>query len=118
MKLAGATLPPGSDGQIVGESVAEAWCAEKARTQEGYYRTKPDVGACIQRGLAYAPHCDLIWMETGDPNLDDARAFAEAIHAVYPDKMLSYNLSPSFNWDAAGLSDGNSSIKLIQMLRL
>ena len=52
----------------------------------------------ISRGLAYAPHCDLIWMETGKPDLQEAKTFAEAIHAKFPGKMLSYNCSPSFNW--------------------
>lgn len=59
----------------------------------------------IQRALAYAPHCDLLWMETAKPNLAEARQFAEAVKAVYPDKMLSYNLSPSFNWDGTGMTE-------------
>ncbi|WP_219464309.1 isocitrate lyase [Nonomuraea rhizosphaerae] len=68
------------------------------RTAEGFYRVRNGVGACIARGLAYAPHSDLLWMETGTPDLDVAREFAEAIKAEYPDQMLAYNCSPSFNW--------------------
>lgn len=70
------------------------------RTTEGFYGVRHGLEACIARGLAYAPYCDMIWMETGHPNLDEARAFAEGIHKVYPDKMLMYNCSPSFNWNA------------------
>ncbi|MFN3287499.1 MAG: isocitrate lyase, partial [Sphingomonadaceae bacterium] len=71
------------------------------RTPEGFFRLKPGTGVdhCIARGLAYAPHADLLWWETSHPNLDDARRFAEAIHAKYPGKLLAYNCSPSFNWE-------------------
>ncbi|MGB6517612.1 MAG: isocitrate lyase [Candidatus Cybelea sp.] len=68
------------------------------RTPEGFYVTQPGIEACIARGLAYAPYADLIWMETSEPNLEEARRFAEAIHARYPGKLLAYNCSPSFNW--------------------
>lgn len=68
------------------------------RTAEGFYRVRNGIEACIARGLAYAPHSDLLWMETGTPDLDVAREFAEAIKAEYPDQMLAYNCSPSFNW--------------------
>jgi len=68
------------------------------RTVEGFYRTRCGMDQAISRGLAYAPYCDLIWMETGKPDLAEAKAFAEAIHAEFPGKMLSYNCSPSFNW--------------------
>ncbi|NRQ36813.1 isocitrate lyase [Nonomuraea sp. NN258] len=68
------------------------------RTPEGFYRVRNGVEACIARGLAYAPHSDLLWMETGTPDLDVAREFAEAIKAQYPDQILAYNCSPSFNW--------------------
>ena len=70
------------------------------RTAEGFYVTAPGLQAPIQRGLAYAPYCDLLWCETSTPDLDEASEFAEAIHAVYPNKMLAYNCSPSFNWRA------------------
>ncbi|MBL8628187.1 MAG: isocitrate lyase [Rhodospirillaceae bacterium] len=69
------------------------------RTQEGFFRINNGVDACIARGLAYAPHADLLWWETSTPNLDDARRFAEAVHAQFPGKMLAYNCSPSFNWE-------------------
>jgi isocitrate lyase len=72
------------------------------RTPEGFFRLKEGTGLehCIARGLAYAPHADLLWWETSHPDLDDARAFAEAVHAQYPGKLLAYNCSPSFNWAA------------------
>lgn len=68
------------------------------RTEEGFYNFKNGIGACIARGLAYAPYADLLWFETSTPSIEQARVFAEAIHAVYPDQMLAYNCSPSFNW--------------------
>jgi isocitrate lyase len=68
------------------------------RTTEGFYRTKAGLDQAIARGLAYAPYADLIWCETAEPNLEEARRFAEAIHAKFPGKLLAYNCSPSFNW--------------------
>jgi len=68
------------------------------RTPEGYFRVRGGLEPCVARGLAYAPYADLLWMETATPDLEVARAFAEAIKARYPDKMLAYNCSPSFNW--------------------
>ena len=68
------------------------------RTPEGYFYVKPGIEACIKRSLAYAPYVDLLWMETSTPNLDEAREFAHAVHAEYPEQMLAYNCSPSFNW--------------------
>jgi isocitrate lyase len=69
------------------------------RTPEGFFGLKgTGIARCIARGLAYSPYADLIWMETSTPNLAQARAFADAIHAEYPGKMLAYNCSPSFNW--------------------
>ncbi|HEX4829502.1 MAG TPA: isocitrate lyase [Trebonia sp.] len=70
------------------------------RTAEGFYRVRSGIAPCIARGLAFAPYSDLLWMETSTPDLDEAREFAEAIKAVYPDQMLAYNCSPSFNWRA------------------
>jgi isocitrate lyase len=72
------------------------------RTPEGFFRLKEGSGLdhCIARGLAFAPYADVLWWETSHPDLDDARAFAEAIHAQYPGKLLAYNCSPSFNWKA------------------
>ncbi len=68
------------------------------RTVEGFYKTRNGLQQAISRGLAYAPHADLVWCETGKPDLEFARKFAEAIHAKYPGKLLAYNCSPSFNW--------------------
>ena len=68
------------------------------RTPEGFFRTKPGIDQAISRGLAYAPYADLVWCETCKPDLAFAKKFAEAIHAKFPGKMLSYNCSPSFNW--------------------
>jgi isocitrate lyase len=68
------------------------------RTVEGFFRTKPGLAQAVSRGLAYAPYADLVWCETGKPDLAYARAFAEAIHRQFPGKMLAYNCSPSFNW--------------------
>ncbi|HWJ74998.1 MAG TPA: isocitrate lyase [Kaistia sp.] len=73
---------------------------EGARTPEGFHRLKEGTGLdhCIARGLAFAPYADLLWWETSHPDLADARAFADAVHARHPGKMLAYNCSPSFNW--------------------
>jgi isocitrate lyase len=68
------------------------------RTPEGFYRTKPGVAQSISRGLAYAPYADMVWCETGKPDLAFAKAFAEAIRKKFPGKLLAYNCSPSFNW--------------------
>lgn len=68
------------------------------RTAEGFFRTKAGLDQAIARGLAYAPYADLIWCETSEPNIEEARRFAEAIHEKFPGKMLAYNCSPSFNW--------------------
>ncbi|MGE6259869.1 isocitrate lyase [Heyndrickxia sporothermodurans] len=68
------------------------------RTSEGFYRTKAGLDQAIARGLAYAPYADLVWCETSEPNVEEARRFAEAIHEKFPGKLLAYNCSPSFNW--------------------
>ena len=68
------------------------------RTEEGFYKFKNGIEACIARGLAYAPYADLLWFETSTPDIKQAKRFADAIHARYPDQMLAYNCSPSFNW--------------------
>jgi len=68
------------------------------RTVEGFYRTRNGFDQALARGIAYAPYADLIWCETGTPDLDFARRFAEGIHRHFPNKMLAYNCSPSFNW--------------------
>jgi isocitrate/methylisocitrate lyase len=81
------------------------WDCEAARTPEGYYQVRGGIPYAIAKSLAAAPFADLLWMETKTANLDEAREFAEAIHAEFPDKMLAYNLSPSFSWDTTGMSD-------------
>jgi isocitrate lyase len=68
------------------------------RTVEGFYKTRNGLDQAISRGVAYAPYADLVWCETGKPDLKFARAFAEGVHAKYPGKLLAYNCSPSFNW--------------------
>lgn len=81
------------------------WDCDRARTPEGYYQVAGGIDFAIAKSLAAAPFADLLWMETKTADLADARRFAEAIHAVYPDQMLAYNLSPSFNWDTTGMTD-------------
>jgi len=68
------------------------------RTPEGFYRMRGGIDAAIARGLAYAPYADLLWVETSEPNIEEAQRFASAIHAKFPGKLLAYNCSPSFNW--------------------
>ena len=68
------------------------------RTEEGFYKFRNGIDACIARGLAYAPYADLLWFETSTPDIQQAKRFADAIHAQYPDQLLAYNCSPSFNW--------------------
>lgn len=70
------------------------------RTPEGFFRTKAGIDQAIARGLAYAPYADLVWCETSHPSLEEAKQFADAIHAKFPGKKLAYNCSPSFNWEA------------------
>ncbi|CAN5910314.1 isocitrate lyase [soil metagenome] len=70
------------------------------RTLEGFFRVRAGLDQAISRGLSYAPYADVVWCETSEPNIEEARAFAEAIHAEYPGKLLAYNCSPSFNWEA------------------
>jgi len=77
---------------------ADAPFIDGTRTEEGFYNFKNGIDACIARGLAYAPYADLLWFETSTPDLAQARKFADAIHAQYPDQQLAYNCSPSFNW--------------------
>jgi isocitrate lyase len=73
---------------------------EGGRTAEGFFRIRSGVETAIARGLAYAPFADVLWCETSTPDLEDARVFADAIHQAFPDKLLAYNCSPSFNWRA------------------
>jgi isocitrate lyase len=81
------------------------WDCERAKTPEGYYQVRGGIPYAIAKSLAAAPFADLLWMETKTADLADAKQFADAIHAQFPDKMLAYNLSPSFNWDTTGMTD-------------
>jgi isocitrate lyase len=81
------------------------WDCERVKTPEGYYQIRGGIPYAIAKSLAAAPFADILWMETKTADLADARQFADAVHAVFPDKMLAYNLSPSFNWDTTGMSD-------------
>lgn len=82
------------------------WDWDLPRTREGFYRFKGSVMAAIVRGWSFAPHADLIWMETASPDLVECTKFAEGVKSMHPEIMLAYNLSPSFNWDASGMTDG------------
>jgi len=81
------------------------WDCEHAKTPDGYYQVRGGIDYAIAKSLAVAPYADVLWMETKTADLHDAKIFADAIHAVFPDRMLAYNLSPSFNWDSTGMSD-------------
>jgi isocitrate lyase len=81
------------------------WDCELSKTPEGYYQIRGGIPYAIAKSLAAAPFADILWMETKTADLAEARQFAEAIHAEFPDKMMAYNLSPSFNWDTTGMSD-------------
>jgi isocitrate lyase len=81
------------------------WDCEHAKTPEGYYQVRGGVAYAIAKSLAVAPFADILWMETKTADLADAREFADAVHARFPDMMFAYNLSPSFNWDSTGMSD-------------
>ena len=81
------------------------WDCERARTPEGYYQVRGGIPYAIAKSLAAAPFADILWMETKTADLTEAREFAEAIHAVFPEAMMAYNLSPSFNWDTTGMTD-------------
>ena len=85
--------------------VGVPWDAERAKTPEGYYQVQGGVPYAIAKSLAVAPFADVLWMETKTADLAEAREFATAIHAEFPQKLLAYNLSPSFNWDTTGMSD-------------
>ncbi|KAG9454146.1 hypothetical protein H6P81_007050 [Aristolochia fimbriata] len=81
------------------------WDWDLPRTREGFYRFQGSVEAAIVRAWAFAPHADLIWMETAKPNLAECTKFSQGVKSMRPETMLAYNLSPSFNWDASGMSD-------------
>ncbi|KAG8080286.1 hypothetical protein GUJ93_ZPchr0007g3868 [Zizania palustris] len=83
------------------------WDWDLPRTREGFYRFQGSVAAAVVRGRAFAAHADVLWMETSSPNIAECTAFAEGVKAASPDTMLAYNLSPSFNWDASGMTDAD-----------
>lgn len=78
---------------------------EACRTEEGYYRIEGSILYCIKRGLLFSEAADMLWMETPTPDLAVAKEFADGVHSVNPNVFLSYNLSPSFNWDAQNMSE-------------
>ena len=88
-----------------GMGIMIEWDAELPKTPDGFYQIQGGIDYAIAKSLAVAPFADLLWMETKTADLHDAKKYADAVHAVHPDKMLAYNLSPSFNWDTTGMSD-------------
>ncbi|MQM18933.1 hypothetical protein Taro_051935 [Colocasia esculenta] len=94
------------------------WDWDLPRTREGFYRFRGSVGAAVVRGRAFANHADLIWMETSSPDLEECTEFAQGIKAACPEIMLAYNLSPSFNWDASGMTDEQMRNFIPQIARL
>lgn len=85
--------------------VEVTWDCERAKTPDGYYQVRGGLEYAIAKSLAAAPFADILWMETATADLNEAKAFAAAIHARFPGKMLAYNLSPSFSWDTTGMTD-------------
>lgn len=81
------------------------WEVDPAKTPEGYFQIQAGIAYAASKSINAAPFCDLLWMETKTADLEDAKEFADAVHAVYPEKMLAYNLSPSFSWDTTGMTD-------------
>ena len=96
--------------EMLGEANVPYFDWEAPRAREGYYRLDKGVDLCVARAKAYAPHADLIWMETAKPILGQAQEFATAVHKKYPGKLLAYNLSPSFNWDG-GVFNNDTEIE-------
>lgn len=91
---------------------------EAARSSEGYYRIKGSTEFCIQRAIAFGPYADCIWMETGKPGLPQAVQFAKEVREAHPHQMLAYNLSPSFNWDAADMTDAQMETFIWDLAKL
>ncbi len=91
---------------------------DSSRVREGFYRYQGGTKACVARGAAYARYADLIWMETKSPIYTQAKEFSEGVKAVVPEAMLAYNLSPSFNWDASGMSDTQMSTYISDLGKL
>jgi malate synthase A len=105
LEWSNGTSHHGARSRAAAMGIKAMWDCELARTPEGYYPIRGGIDYAIARSLAFAPFSDLLWMETKTANLPYAERFANAIHAVYPDQMLAYNLSPSFNWDTTGMTD-------------
>jgi isocitrate lyase len=91
---------------------------ELCRSVEGYYRVAGSTQYCIQRAIAWAPYADCIWMETGKPILAQATQFAQEVRGAVPHQMLAYNLSPSFNWDTSGMTDGEMETFIWDLAKL
>merc|ERR1712066_1175908 len=91
---------------------------EAARSVEGYYRIKGSTEFCIQRAIAWCPYADAIWMETGKPILSQAKQFAEEVRGAVPHQMLAYNNSPSFNWDASGMTEAQMESFIFDLAKL
>ncbi|KNE62501.1 isocitrate lyase [Allomyces macrogynus ATCC 38327] len=94
------------------------WCWDLPRVREGFWRYRGGTAACVVRAIAYAPYTDLIWMETAKPILAQAREFSQGVLSADPTVMLAYNLSPSFNWDAAGMSDEDMRTFIVNLGKL
>ena len=101
-----------------GLRTAPYWDWDSPRTREGYYRYQGGTQCAINRAIAFSPYADLLWMETKKPILAQAKEFAAGVHAAYPGKWLAYNLSPSFNWDAAGLGEKDMETFVWQLGKL
>ena len=78
---------------------------DSCRTEEGYYKVEGSIAYCVARGIVFSDYADVLWMETPTPDLQVAQEFSQGVHSVKPNVMLSYNLSPSFNWDAQKMTD-------------
>jgi len=91
---------------------------EAARSVEGYYRIKGSDELCVQRAIAWSPYADAIWMETGKPIYTQAKFFSDGVRSVVPHQMLAYNLSPSFNWDASGMTDAQMQTYIWDLAKL
>lgn len=94
------------------------WDWDLPRTREGFYRFRGSVAAAVVRGRAFAPHADVLWMETSSPDIAECTAFSEGVRGGHPETMLAYNLSPSFNWDASGMTDADMAAFIPQVARL
>jgi isocitrate lyase len=105
LAFANQTSFHGARTRARGMGINIIWDPEICKTPEGYYQVQGGIDYAIAKSLAAAPFADLLWMETKTADLADAKRFADAIHAQFPDKMLAYNLSPSFNWDTTGMGD-------------